>query len=128
MYGILQRNKHGDNSAIIGTLHVFKDNILQFSCKTLENVQFQLEEGCYILDYTYSPKFDRNLYVISNHKSRQGIRIHQGNRVEDTTGCILVGAIVTRDKNDKLMITNSIYTLNELHRVTKQKQIKLTVL
>ena len=46
--------------------------------------------GKYKLTVTYSPKFGRNLILVNNVPEFSGVRIHRGNRVQDTTGCILV--------------------------------------
>lgn len=49
-----------------------------------------VEEGCYAISISYSPKFKTNLPLIDVPK-RQGIRIHAGNNAFDTSGCVLVG-------------------------------------
>ncbi len=41
----------------------------------------------------------------------EGLRIHSGNKAEDTEGCILVGQIVTSDRNS---ILDSRIAYNEL--------------
>lgn len=60
---------------------------------TIENLEKMIPPGSYWIQLTYSPKFGRELPLIWNnivHKNR-GIRIHSGNTVKDTNGCILIG-------------------------------------
>ena len=52
--------------------------------------------GRYPLVVTWSPKFQRWLPLVTHVEGRSGIRIHAGNTVRDTTGCILVGHATTR--------------------------------
>ena len=81
-----------------------------YFCKTLEdtnrdlnkNGQFDNNEkkvygetcipyGKYKVILSYSPKFKRELPEILEVPDFQGIRIHRGNKVADTLGCILCG-------------------------------------
>lgn len=54
--------------------------------------------GRYRVILTYSPHFGRILPEVLNVPNFKYIRIHAGNKVEDTEGCILVGLY---DGNDK---------------------------
>ena len=47
--------------------------------------------GTYQLSITYSPRFKKNMPLISPVKGFDGIRIHTGNTSEDTDGCLLLG-------------------------------------
>ena len=47
--------------------------------------------GIYEVIITYSNKFKRDLPLLLNVPSFEGIRIHAGNTTEATLGCILVG-------------------------------------
>ena len=81
-----------------------------YFCKTLEdtnrdlnkNGQFDNNEkkvygetcipcGKYKVILSYSPKFKRELPEILEVPDFQGIRIHRGNKISDTLGCILCG-------------------------------------
>ena len=60
---------------------------------TIEKLGKMIPEGSYWMRLTYSPKFKKDLPLIWSdkvHKNR-GIRIHSGNTVKDTDGCILIG-------------------------------------
>lgn len=47
--------------------------------------------GEYNIYMTFSPKFKREMPLISSVPGYDGVRIHAGNTAEDTEGCILVG-------------------------------------
>ena len=73
---------------------VMYDNCFDFGHYfTIERKQTLIPEGTYMLRLTYSPKFRRQLPIISNFqvKENRGTRIHAGNSVDDSSGCILIG-------------------------------------
>lgn len=47
--------------------------------------------GTYRVTMTYSPKFKREMPLVNGVPQFEAIRIHPGNKAEDTEGCILVG-------------------------------------
>ena len=47
--------------------------------------------GTYNVTITYSPRFKRNLPLINNVKGFEGIRVHNGNTPQDSSGCVLLG-------------------------------------
>ena len=77
------------NDAVLGSLYVGGIKV----CDTLENKAKLIPCGEYNLNVSKSQKFDRMLPLVYNDEvpMRRGIRIHVGNSVKDTTGCILVG-------------------------------------
>lgn len=50
-----------------------------------------IPEGRYLMRFIYSPKFGKRLFLLMDVPLFDGIRIHSGNSVKDTQGCILVG-------------------------------------
>lgn len=90
----------------IGSLHINGD----YYCDTLEptvrdvnkNGQFDGNEkkvsgvtaipyGTYKITVTRSPRFKRDLPLLCDVPSFDGVLIHRGNTAADTAGCILVG-------------------------------------
>lgn len=53
--------------------------------------------GTYSIIITRSAKFQKDLPLLLNVPGYEGIRIHSGNKDQDTEGCILVG--LTKDKD-----------------------------
>lgn len=78
---------------VVGSL--YKDG--ELICRTLENADKLIPLGRHTLQVSYSPKFKRPLPLIysSTIPYRRGIRIHAGNRPEESAGCVLVGAKLT---------------------------------
>ena len=54
-----------------------------------------IPRGQYGLIISYSPRFKRDLPLLTGVPGFSGVRIHTGNRPEDTEGCLLPG--LTRD-------------------------------
>lgn len=120
---------------------LFIDDI--YFCDTLEdknrdinhNGKFDNEEskvygetcipfGEYEVKVTYSPKFKRELPILLDVPNFEGIRIHRGNYIKDTLGCILVGDI-NKDNN----LINSTKTENNLVSILKkEKEITLEII
>lgn len=60
---------------------------------TIEKLGKMIPEGSYWMKLTHSPKFEKDLPLIWSDKvsKNRGIRVHYGNSVKDTDGCILIG-------------------------------------
>ena len=74
---------------------VSMDAVLRSSTKAEALKPFAIPEGRYAVVITWSPKFKMWLPVMLGgpdfNRLFKGIRIHMGNTVKDTQGCILVG-------------------------------------
>lgn len=76
-------------TAVLGSLYMNG----AFICYTLENAVKAIPCGMYTVQNSKSPKFKRELPLLHNAKVpvRRGIRIHVGNSVASSSGCVLVG-------------------------------------
>ena len=72
-----------------------------FICYTLENAAKAIPTGGYNVENSKSPKFKRELPLLYSKAvpASRGIRIHVGNTVASSSGCVLVGM---GRKGDKL--------------------------
>lgn len=61
-----------------------------YLCDSLENSMYLVPSGIYRLSVTWSPKL-KGMYPLIDVPQRSGIRIHKGNYVTDSKGCVLVG-------------------------------------
>ena len=113
--------------ALFGQLYVDGKSF----CDTLENTDYAIPTGFYRLRVTFSPRWQVLLPILDGvigyrkkptptpspkgedvrEARRTGIRIHAGNTIEHTEGCILVGSI---DMGDKARLLSSRKALNEL--------------
>lgn len=95
-------------------------------CYTLDPLKLPKDE--YKIEVNYSPKFKTQLPLIYNDNilANRGFRIHSGNTLKDTNGCILVGDSYTIDLNNNIQLNNSKKTLNELlFSIGKNEIIKI---
>lgn len=86
----------------------------QLVCYTLENAAKAIPCGLYTVQNSKSPKFKRELPLLHNAQvpASRGIRIHVGNTVASSSGCVLVGMgrstedfSVTESKLAETMVT-----------------------
>ena len=73
---------------------------------------FAIPEGHYAVVISWSEKFRQWLPILLGVPGFKGIRIHAGNTVEDTQGCILVG-----ENRRKGMVLNSRRWLRRLKQL-----------
>jgi hypothetical protein len=102
-----------------------------FECYTLEDVTREqkivgvtaIPAGDYKVIINMSNRFQRLLPLVLDVPGFSGIRIHPGNKAEDTEGCILVGNTAGED-----FIGNSRIAFNALfEKMRKAKEITLSI-
>lgn len=57
--------------------------------QTTKNESSCILAGKYSCTMTFSNRFKKQLYLVKNTLGRKGVRIHGGNSIEDSQGCIL---------------------------------------
>lgn len=111
----------GDEKSTMGVLYANG----KYACFTLEDAfreaklagETRIPAGEYLLELSYSPRFKKDMWEILNVPRFTGIRIHTGNKVEDTEGCLLVGwqPIFKPDAPEELYVSLPAYNyLNKL--------------
>lgn len=81
-----------------------------FVCYFLEDTDRKLEDGgtkvygrtaiprgFYEIKMDYSPKYKRNMPHVLDVPGFEGIRIHPGNKADDTEGCLIPGSSYRKD-------------------------------
>ena len=117
---IIRQFKNSKDNTVIGELYI--NNVYQNY--TLENETKMIPEGTYIMEMNYSQRFKKVLPLLIV-KGRTGIRIHAGNKSEDSRGCILVGNKRNQENN---MVYNSRITLSKLmEELQNQNQLTITI-
>jgi hypothetical protein len=105
---LLLQREPSYRGATIGKLYI---NGL-FECYTLEDVVREVKgkpvkdwkiygstaipSGIYDVEVNMSPRFKRRMPLLLNVEGFSGVRIHAGNDIDDTEGCILVGGAVNK--------------------------------
>lgn len=89
----------------------------EWICHTLEPAS---RAGGYrqAVPFEYSPKFRRQLPTISA-PGRVGLRVHAGNKVSETSGCILVG----ESRSGPLLLRSKV-TLERVVDIIKERDIR----
>lgn len=89
----------------------------------------KLSNDLYTVNMTYSPKFATYLPHIFNDKFplSRGFRIHAGNTLKDSNGCILVGNAIQIDLDNKITLLNSKATLSKILSLLDKSDNKLMI-
>jgi len=98
---LLLKRLHKTDNSTIGELSI--DG--KFECYTLEDVERKekvfgktaIPKGTYEVIMTMSNRFKKMMPLLLNVPDYAGVRIHSGNKAEDTEGCILLGQTRSND-------------------------------
>lgn len=90
-----------------------------FQCYTLEDTvrpagekvfgKTAIPAGTYIVTIDHSVHFNRSLPHILDVPNFEGVRIHSGNRPEDTEGCVLVGLRIPKARPDCIEMSRAAF-------------------
>ena len=85
--------------------------------------------GVYPVVWTYSPRFKRHMYLVSQVPGRSGIRLHTANWPHDLEGCIGPGRKLAKFGKPKPAwgVTNSGSTLHEIESIMNHQPFRLHV-
>lgn len=97
---LLQRTQETDNS-VLGELYI-NDKLFAYTLEDkIREVKIKHEtcipEGTYKVIMNMSARFKTILPLLLDVPNFEGIRIHAGNTIEDTSGCILLGTSISKD-------------------------------
>lgn len=82
-----------------------------FQCVTMENLKEEIPTGTYVIEFTYSPHFNRIMPLVVV-PGREGIRIHWANFPAQLLGCIATGTKVDGDSIDASLVPfNKLFTI-----------------
>jgi len=127
---LLLKRIHKTDKSTIGELYI--DG--KFECYTLEDVERKdkvygktaIPKGSYEVIMNMSNRFKKLMPLLLNVPNYEGVRIHTGNKAEDTEGCILLGKTRGIDfiGNSKKAVAD-FYT--KLEKELKTKKVTLTI-
>ena len=89
----------------------------------------RIPAGIYDMQLTWSPRFNKKLYLIYNnevHRNR-GIRLHGGNYYYDSHGCLLPGRSYGINNNE-FEVKSSQSALNEIMRLLNPQKSRLIII
>jgi len=127
---LLLQRKTEINNTVFGELFINGS----FFCYTLEDKirdvkikhQTCIPQGSYNIIITHSTRFKELLPLLQNVPNFIGIRIHAGNTIEDTSGCILVGSSIEGERllHSKITVNRLI---SKLQSALKKEKVKIEV-
>lgn len=83
--------------------------------------------GRYEVTLTYSPRFRKNMPLLNNVSGYSNIRLHPGNTVEDTDGCILVGENTVKGKVLNSLHWFSILMSKITSAISRKEKVYITI-
>ncbi len=83
--------------------------------------------GTYNITITYSPRFKKNLPLLNNVKGFDGIRIHSGNKPQDTEGCLLPGFNKVKGQVINSKVTTDKLIAQIQQAINKKEKVIITI-
>ena len=83
--------------------------------------------GTYHITITYSPRFKKNLPLLNNVKGFDGIRIHSGNKPQDTEGCLLPGFNKVKGQVINSKVTTDKLIAQIQQAINKKEKVTITI-
>lgn len=85
-----------------------------------------IPSGKYEVILSFSNRFQKQMPLLLNVKGFEGIRMHSGNKAEDTEGCLILGTANAADwvSNSKIAYES---LMKKLITVTKTQKIFITI-
>jgi hypothetical protein len=99
---------------------------------TKKNESSCILSGEYICKMTFSSRFKKQLYLVKNTKDRAGVRLHGGNSIDNSQGCILPAIALIKNFANVGMVydfcgSQSIPALEKLYQITEKKDFILEI-
>ena len=117
----IQLNRKAQNREnLFGIMTVHTKNSGRFMFNTIENYETKIEEGQYILSWSWSPRFGKHKLEITGVPKRKGIRIHSANYGRQLRGCIGLGTFGISEEIPQMVI-NSKLAVGSLERMMMDK-------
>lgn len=124
------RNTFTDKTTI-STLSIdglFECYVLEDVCRTGGKVHGKtaIPDGRYEIVVTFSNRFQKPLPLLLRVPGFEGIRIHPGNRAEDTEGCLLPGRLKALDfVGESRAAFNSLFA--KIKAVSDKEKVFITI-
>jgi len=88
--------------------------------------------GVYQCVMTWSKRFQTKLYLVKNTKDRAGVRLHGGNSIDDSQGCILPATTLIENFSKAGIIydwygSQSVKALEKLYEIVGKKEFILEI-
>lgn len=94
-----------------------------FNCFILEPPKGEsIPDGIFKVVKTWSPKFNKMMYLLEGVPGFEGVRIHPGNQPIDTEGCLLPGLSRADD-----LVLHSMVATDTLYKILDASDSPITI-
>jgi len=118
----IQLNRKAQNKEnLFGIMTVHTKNYGRFMFNTIENYEEKIEQGEYLLTWSWSPRFSKHKLEVVGVPKRKGLRIHSANYGRQLRGCIGLGTFGISEEIPNMVI-NSKLAVASLERMMMDKK------